>query len=143
MKSIFYISSESENKNFIQFKTTFRFEVVGYKNKPIAYDETHPDWHDRPVLSYKDNNILLEGLNQAKILTKSIELKEGLPERIVLKDISKKIDNRVKNIILSSCLFDAEQQKLPKLKDPERPAWNFPRVYGITQNRAKLVHQSN
>lgn len=82
----------------------------------------------------------MEGLNQAKILTKSIELKEGLPESIVLKDISKSISKRVKNIILSSIIFDAEQKKLPKVKDPERPAWNFPRLYGITQNRAKLVY---
>jgi len=40
---------------------------------------------------------------------------------------------------LNSHLFDAEQQKLPKRKDPERPAWNFPRDYGITDRRVNKL----
>lgn len=39
--------------------------------------------------------------------------------------------------ILKSHMFDAMQVKLPKIRDPERPAWNFPRVYGITDKRRK------
>lgn len=113
----------------------FRIEIVGYKPKPIPLDSTHPNWHDRILLTYKDNNVLLEGLSQAKILTNTVELKDDLPKSVVLKNI-KEIDKRVKEIILTSHLFDAEQKKLPKLKDPNRPAWNFPRVYGITQPRA-------
>ncbi|KAJ9576804.1 hypothetical protein L9F63_006578, partial [Diploptera punctata] len=48
--------------------------------------------------------------------------------------------------IFMSHLFDAMQEKLPIRKDPERPAWVFPRDYGITHKRrndllsSKLVH---
>ncbi|PSN36555.1 hypothetical protein C0J52_09120 [Blattella germanica] len=48
--------------------------------------------------------------------------------------------------ILTSHVFEATQLKLPKLKDPARPAWVFPRPYGITDKRRnellslKLVH---
>lgn len=115
----------------------FRIEVIGYKEKPIVFDETHPDWHTEPLLFYKDENVLLEGLNQAKVLTKTVELQEGLPETIVLKDIPKEIDTFAKQIVKNSQIFDAEQKKLPKIKDPVRYFFNFPRVYGVTQNRRK------
>lgn len=80
---------------------------------------------------------MLEGLNQAKVITKSVELQEGLPDKLVIGNSSVELDRRVKKIILNSHLFDAEQQKLPKRKDPERPAWNFPRDYGVTDHRVK------
>ncbi|XP_068894590.1 large ribosomal subunit protein mL37 [Tenebrio molitor] len=111
-----------------------KIEVVGLKPKPVEFDNTHPNWHDRVLLTYKDHNVLLEGLTQAKILTNAVELKQGLPDRIVLKD-SKEFDKRVKDIILTSHVFDAQQVTLPKVKDPNRPAWNFPRSYGISQER--------
>lgn len=107
---------------------------MGLKPKPVEFDNTHPNWHDRILLTYKDHNVLLEGLTQAKILTNAVELKQGLPDRIVLKD-SKEFDKRVKDIILTSHVFDAQQVTLPKVKDPNRPAWNFPRSYGISQER--------
>ena len=99
----------------------------------MVFDHTHPNWHDKTILTYRDNNVLLKGLQQAKILTNTVELKQGLPD-FTLKS-TKQIDRRVKEIILTSHVFDAEQKILPKVKDPERPAWNFPRVYGITQPR--------
>ncbi|KAJ8972293.1 hypothetical protein NQ317_018627 [Molorchus minor] len=112
-----------------------RYNVTGYKDKPILLDESHPNWHQQPLLSYGDNNVLLEGLPQAKILTKTIEVRNGLPTKVSLKNLSKDVNNRVQNIILETHTFDAEQKKLPKIKDPNRPAWNFPRVLGITQKR--------
>ncbi|KAJ8948101.1 hypothetical protein NQ318_008454 [Aromia moschata] len=112
-----------------------RIQVIGYKDKPVPLDENHPNWHNRPLLSYRDNNVLLEGLTQAKILTNTVQLKDGLPERISLKNFTDGENNHIKSIILQSHVFDAEQKKLPKIKDPERPAWNFPRSYGITQKR--------
>lgn len=115
----------------------YRVEVVGFARKKVAFDETHPDWKNRVCHTYGDNNVLLEGLDQAKIITKSVSPKSGLPENIKLKNCSKAVDEAARRIILYSHLFDAEQQKLPKLKDPLRPAWNFPRVYGITENRKK------
>ncbi|KAL1124261.1 hypothetical protein AAG570_002031, partial [Ranatra chinensis] len=42
-------------------------------------------------------------------------------------------------IIKSSLLYDAYQEKLPKRTDPERPAWVFPRDYGITDRRRNLL----
>lgn len=114
-----------------------RIEVIGYKDKPLPLDKTHPDWHDQKLFSYKDNNVLVEGLTQAKIITNTVELKEGLPDNITIPNVAKNIDKLVQRIILTSHIFDAEQKKLPKVKDPERPAWNFPRSYGITQSRRK------
>lgn len=99
--------------------------------------EQHPNWHDRICHTYKDNNVLLEGLEQAKVLTKTVQIGEGLPEQLTLKNSSKEIDNKVKRVIMHSHLFDAEQKKLPKIKDPMRPAFNFPRVYGISESRVK------
>lgn len=81
--------------------------------------------------------MLLEGLAQAKIITNTVEVKEGLPDKINVDKSIKGINSRVKEIILSSHLFDAHQEKLPKIKDPLRPAWNFPRLYGITDVRKK------
>lgn len=108
--------------------------------EPIKYDNTHPDWHDRVCHTYYDDNVLLEGLTQAKIITKTVELHEGLPPMLQCKETTKDIDKKVKKIILNTHVFDAEQKKLPKLKDPLRPAWNFPRVYGITDVRRKYVY---
>nr|CAI5817023.1 unnamed protein product [Callosobruchus analis] len=120
-------------------KTFEEVEVVGYKDKPQAFDATHPDWHDRALLTFRDNNVLVEGLPQAQILTKSVEIQEGLPSYKYV-DVPENVSHLIRTIILNSHILDAEQKKLPKLKDPERPAWNFPRVYGVTQNRRnKLI----
>ncbi|XP_057661478.1 39S ribosomal protein L37, mitochondrial [Diorhabda carinulata] len=123
-------------EDFLKEKRVFeKVEIIGYKNKPQPLDQTHPDWHEKPLLSIKDNNVLLEGLKQARIITNTVQIQEGLPENFKLNDLSREVDQASQNVILSSHLFDAEQKKLPKLKDPNRPAWNFPRIYGITQER--------
>lgn len=106
-------------------------------DKPVVFDETHPDWHKKPLLHFKDENVLLEGLNQAKTLTRTIELQDGLPKSIELKDISREKEIFAKQIVKNCQLFDAEQVKLPKIKDPSRPYHTFARVYGISQNRRK------
>lgn len=99
--------------------------------------ETPANWHDRICHTYKDDNVLLEGLTQAKFITKTIEPEAGLSSKFHLKKLGRDVNEKVRKIILTSHLFDAEQQKLPKIKDPERPAWNFPRIYGITERRRK------
>lgn len=43
-------------------------------------------------------------------------------------------------IIYTSNVFDAHQEKLPKRKDPARPAWVFPRSFGITNCRKMLAN---
>lgn len=105
--------------------------------KQQEQDETHPLWKSRICLTYKDNNVLLEGLNQAKILTNTIQTQEGLPERLVFKELKRDFNTLVKNAILSSNVFDAEQKKLPRPKDPLRPAFKFRRPYGISEKRVK------
>ncbi|KAB0804351.1 hypothetical protein PPYR_01321 [Photinus pyralis] len=115
-------------------------EVPDYIPQPVKFDNTHPNWHDRICHTYTDNDVLVEGLKQAKIITNTVEPHNGLPFSIELKKPSSKIDNNVRSIILNSHLFDAEQVKLPKRKDPERPAWNFPRDYGVSEKRVnKLI----
>ncbi|KAF5272436.1 hypothetical protein FQA39_LY07904 [Lamprigera yunnana] len=119
-----------EKKEFKQIE-----EIPDYIPKPAAFDKTHPNWHDKVCHTYKDNNVLIEGLDQAKIITNTVEIHEGLPVQIVVPKGPSGLDKSVKEIILNSHLFDSEQEKLPKKKDPERPAWNFPRDFGVTQSR--------
>ncbi|KAF2901428.1 hypothetical protein ILUMI_04752 [Ignelater luminosus] len=114
-------------------------EVPDYIPQLPKLDESHPDWHNRVCYTYKDDNVLLEGLNQAKVIIKTVELQEGLPDKLLIGNSSVEIDRKVKRIILNSHLFDAEQQMLPKRKDPERPAWNFPRDYGVTDRRVNKL----
>lgn len=82
----------------------------------------------------------MDGLTQAKIITKTVELEEGLPETLSKANITNDIDKKVKKIILNAHLFDSYQDKLPKRKDPLRPAWNFPRDFGITDFRKKYTY---
>ncbi|XP_044744940.1 39S ribosomal protein L37, mitochondrial [Coccinella septempunctata] len=119
-----------------------KVEVVGMRPLRIKEDESHPNWHDKVLYTYKDDNVLLEGLHQAQILTKSVRIAEGLPTKYVTNSLTKEINSKVRNIILSAHVFDAEQQKLPKIKDPSRPAWNFPREYGITHERRNKLMTS-
>ncbi|KAI4467271.1 mitochondrial ribosomal protein l37 [Holotrichia oblita] len=112
-----------------------KIEIIGLKPEPVKRDRTHPNWNDRICYTLRDDNVLLEGLTQAKVITNTVEVQEGLPQSLDLNQSIKGINRRVKEIILSSHLFDAEQKKLPKIKDPLRPSFNFPRTHGITQER--------
>lgn len=100
-------------------------------------DETHPKWKTRPCLTFKDDNVLLEGLNQAKILTNTVEIQNGLPETYDLPELSREINAAANTVVLTSHVFEGEQVLLPKIIDPLRPAHNFRRVYGISEQRAK------
>ncbi|EEB17229.1 mitochondrial 50S ribosomal protein L37, putative [Pediculus humanus corporis] len=92
----------------------------------------------KPCFMYKDDQVLLEGLKQAKVLTNTIDYNE-LPEKIVELEksfkLTEEVHSNVKRKILLSCLLESTQTKLPKRKDPLRPAWNFPRDYGISDDR--------
>lgn len=137
------VAIEDPNK-FIREKVFRVRERVQVIKKP---NPSSTNWHETPLLTYEDNNVLLEGLKQAKILTNTVEIQSGLPEKYVIEDISKELNRRVKKVILGSSVFDAEQQKLPKIKNYARPAFNYPRIYGITQERvfklliSKLLNQ--
>lgn len=58
-------------------------------------------------------------------------------EEIAQLEMPIMIQNGVKKAILSGNIFDCEQEKLPKIKDSKRPAFNFPRILGITDKRRK------
>ena len=103
-------------------------------------DENHPDYKQRPCYTLHHSRVLLEGISQAQVLTKTIIAEDKLPSKIEeLANIPapKGIHENVKKAILSANVFDCEQKKLPKIKDPNRPAYNFPRILGITDRRRK------
>jgi hypothetical protein len=66
---------------------------------------------------------------------------EKFPEKIVdqfenLK-LPSDIERSMQQSVLVSHLLDAEQKKMKKVKDPERPMWVNPRNFGITDARKK------
>lgn len=105
-------------------------------------DETHPDWKQQKCYSFDDSNVLLEGLEQAQVLLKTLTV-DRLPDKVeqllAKSNIPDASDISVRNAILTSNLFDAEQKKLAIRKDPNRPAFVLPRDYGITDSRRMLV----
>nr|CAD7573702.1 unnamed protein product [Timema californicum] len=105
-------------------------KFVGLADRPLPWDECHPLYHKQECHMYGNHSVLLKGLDQAKVLTNTVELEQGLPAALPRVTASARHHHLVNNLAL-----DAEQKKLPKLKDPERPAFNFPRVYGITDIR--------
>ncbi|CAK9824088.1 39S ribosomal protein L37, mitochondrial [Anthophora retusa] len=120
-------------------------EVVSQKPKhasKVIIESTlpsgvHPDWKDKSCLMFEDNNVLQEGTSQACLLTKTVKIEDELPKKIkdLITDIPCAINNLLRRCVYTSVIYDAQQIKLPKLKDPNRPAWVFPRVYGISTTR--------
>jgi hypothetical protein len=61
----------------------FRVQVVEHViPRPVPRDHTHPLYHEKICHVYRDCNVLLKGLDQGKILTKTVEVKTGLPLEI-------------------------------------------------------------
>lgn len=120
-------------------------EVVSQKPKHASkviiestlLNEVHPDWKDKSCLMFEDNNVLQEGISQACLLTKTLKIEDELPKKIkdLITDIPCAINNLLRRCVYTSVIYDPQQIKLPKLKDPDRPAWVFPRVYGISTTR--------
>ncbi|KAM3956560.1 mitochondrial ribosomal protein L37 [Aphomia sociella] len=119
-----------------------RINIVGQYEPPLPLDENHPNYKERPCYTLKNTNVLLEGIAQAQVLTKTIIAENKLPQRIEeLAEIvpPKTVHDNVKKAILSANVFDCEQTKLPKIKDPVRPAYNFPRILGISDTRRNQI----
>lgn len=97
-------------------------------------------WKNQKCHIFSDSNVLIEGTPQAQLLTKSIVI-DGLPPSVEKAVDSLKIPNRsnayIQDALRTSLLFDAQQERLPKRKVPDRPAYNLPRDYGITESRRK------
>jgi len=125
-------------------KPIFDFSsIVGLAPRDVLRDESHPMYKQQACHVYGDSSVLLEGLAQAMALTNTVQLvADQLPPQLDPATLTIKLPNQdelVKRCIRTSCLHDAEQKKLPIRKDPARPAWNFPRDYGITDKRKNLV----
>lgn len=114
--------------------------MVGYLPKAVKFDESHQQWKEQKCHIFDDTNVLLEGLQQAQVITKTVAI-NGLPQNLKqLLDsttIPANTETVVQNSVLSSHVFDAQQEKTAKIKDPNRPAYVLPRVYGITDFRKK------
>lgn len=51
--------------------------------KQQVLDEKHPLFHEKPCYFFRDRNVLLDGLPQAKVLTNTVEISPGsLPDQI-------------------------------------------------------------
>jgi hypothetical protein len=76
--------------------------------KPVPYDETHPLYHSRSCYEYHENSALIEGIQQAQVLTNTVEIKQGLP--VALTDIiesfksqeSENINEEVQRLVYSN-----------------------------------------
>nr|XP_018906949.1 PREDICTED: 39S ribosomal protein L37, mitochondrial [Bemisia tabaci] len=119
------------------------FAPYGTVGKVLPLDENHPLYHEEPLYTFKDHNVLVEGVEQAKLLTKTVEVKAGLPAEIenrIGKTPSHPDQHTfVERLILSSVAFDLKQDRLPRLIDPKRPAYVFPRRYGVGDKRKNLL----
>lgn len=112
--------------------------VIGPAELPLEQNNTHPLWHDDPCFVYSDHNVLVRGIDQAKVFTNSIEPAPGLPQYFNELYEAYKLPNQdehIQRIVTASIMYDAVQMKLPIRKDPARPAWKFPRDYGIPDKR--------
>ncbi|XP_028026523.1 39S ribosomal protein L37, mitochondrial [Bombyx mandarina] len=129
-----FVKGKREEREHIQ--------IIGPYEQPLPLDKNHPNYKEKPCLTLNQDNVLLEGLSQAQVLTKTIIAQDKLPPKI--EELSRlpapaAIHENVKKAILTANVFDCEQKKLPKIKDPQRPAYNFRRILGITDSRRNQI----
>lgn len=89
---------------------------------------------------FGDGNVLVYGEKQAQVLTKTLlvhELPDNIEKLAKNAEISNETEIQVKNSILQAHLFDAHQEKLVIVKNPDKPMWVYPRDWGITDQRKK------
>lgn len=115
--------------------------------RPKPLDENHPDYQKTPCLIYKDNNVLVQGMDQAKVLTNTVTISSSLPDQLkeleenlaLPKDLHNDFERRTK---LSS-LLEATQEKLPRYINPERPMFKYIREYGVREERRNTLIRLN
>ena len=73
-------------------------EIFSSRPPTVRLDETHPDWNEKPCLKFGDNNVLLDGAEQAQLLMKSHRVHNALPEKVeaLEKDQSPEINELIK-----------------------------------------------
>lgn len=113
-------------------------QIIGQLPPEVQLDENHPLYKQEPCYVYGDRNVLLEGVRQAQVLLNTVvydELPLKVQERVDKTKIPAQLDRSMQQSVLAALVFDTEQVKTTLLKDPERPAFKFPRVYGISSER--------
>ncbi|KAL1460784.1 hypothetical protein WDU94_012734 [Cyamophila willieti] len=125
-------------------KPVVNFDYSNVFNPPQPKkNESHPDFKPTSCFMFGDTNVPVEGLDQAKVLTNTVEVEQDLPEQILkLKQenpVSDMIHKIVQKSLLSALVYDGVQDKLPLEKDPNRPAFRLPRTYGITDYRKNFL----
>ncbi|CAO1438750.1 unnamed protein product [Diamesa hyperborea] len=130
---------ENQNKVVKKFE---RVTLVGPLEKRIEFDETHPDYNSRQCHLYGDGNVLVQGVQQAQVLTKTLvfdEFPDKVTESIENVKLPADVERSMQQSVLVSHLLDAQQQKTAIIKIPDRPAFVTPRNFGITDSRKNLL----
>jgi hypothetical protein len=138
----------------------------------ISDKTLHPFYHERPVRTFYVNSRLImgAGLEQAKVLTNSVQIEEGLPKSLVNKiasidGILPQGEDIMRQVLQDARIFDATQKILPRNKAVPNINWNpvidrmhrllpYPdgsfswgrnprREYGIPITRKKYVFENN
>jgi len=98
---------------------------------PIEDQTEHPYYHQKPCKTFNNISRLIKhaGLDQAKVLTNTVQIKEGLPDKLLdklnkVKDIMPQSEDIMKDILLESRVFDATQKKLPRNPAVPNIGWN-------------------
>ena len=76
----------------------FSFKNVNFlKPQPVSQDITHPNWKDNPCLMYEDNDLLVEGLPQAQVITNTVVFENTLPDAVeaLSTDVRKEVNELV------------------------------------------------
>jgi len=114
-------------------------EPVPIFPEPPKANETHPNWHDRPSKVFNNACFPVEGIAQAELFTKSVQIKKGLPDALLELGHFTKLDDQdslVQKVIKHSFLWDSYVEILPKLRNLEIPSFKFKADYGIPAKRA-------
>ncbi|XP_043229000.1 39S ribosomal protein L37, mitochondrial-like [Amphibalanus amphitrite] len=97
-----------------------------------------PEHHQTAAFVYQGRNLLL-GQRQAQALTNTIQVGEGLPEQVTALEGLERIRNQdelVTDVIKTSLMFDATQEKLSKVIDVTRLGLPQPVQYGVPELRS-------
>ena len=91
----------------------------------------HPDYHHKPCKLFNKVSRLIKykGIEQAKCLTNSVSIETGLPNRILktmekVGELMPDAEERIQDVLMESCVFDATQKKLPRNAAVPNIGWN-------------------
>lgn len=77
---------------------TFDYSNLFNPPKPKK-DENHPDFKPTPCFQYGDADVLVEGLDQAKVLTNTVEVEQDLPKQILKLKQANPVSDSIHKIV--------------------------------------------